>query len=146
MAQSVLRQFSWRREVVARRTAASEAATREARTTLLRTITVAACALSIGVAGWIGDPSGYLETDLALAHLLRAMAVIKGMVALAALGAVLWRFGWPVSKPVSFGYVAGSSVLAGSTMLIWQLSYIPLAAVLFHAAAACMLIIGWREK
>jgi len=145
MAQSVLRQFSWRREVVARRTVASDAAAREART-MLQTLTVAACALSIGVAGWIGDPSGYLETDLALAHVLRAMAVIKGMVALAAVGAVLWRFGWPVSKPIAFGYVVGSSVLAGSTMLIWQLSFIPLAAVLFHVAAASMLIIGWREK
>jgi len=146
MAQSVLQPFSWRREVVARRTAASDAAARAARTTRLRIITVAACALSIGAAGWIGDPSGYLQADLALAHLLRGMAVIKGMLALAALGAVLWRFGWPVSKPVAFGYAFGSSVLAGSTMLIWQLSFIPLAAVLFHVAAAAMLIIGWREK
>jgi hypothetical protein len=146
MDQSVLRPFSWRREVVARRAAASDAAAREARTTLLRTITIAACALSIGVAGWIGDPRGYLETDLALAHLLRGMAVIKGMLALAAVGAVLWRFGWPVSKPVAFGYAFGSSVLTGSTMLIWQLSLIPLAAVLFHVAAVSMLIIGWREK
>jgi hypothetical protein len=146
MDQSVLRPFSWRREVVARRTTASDAAAREARTALLRTITVAGCALAIGVAGWVGDPSGYLEADLALAHLLRGMAVIKGMLALAALGAVLWRFGWPVSKPVAFGYVFGSSVLAGSTMLIWQLSFMPLAAVLFHLAAVSMLIIGWREK
>jgi hypothetical protein len=131
----VLRQFAWRRESAA----AADAA-------LLRTAVLAACALSIGAAAWYGDPSGYLTADPALARLLRGMAAIKGMIALAAIGAVLWRFGWPTSKGAAIVYIGGTSVLAGSTMLIWQLTSLVLAAVLFHVAALSMLVVGWRER
>jgi hypothetical protein len=58
---------------------------------------------------------------------------------------VFWRFGWSISKPAALTYIVGSGVLAGSTMLIWQLSFIPLAAVLFHAAGLCMLVVCWRD-
>jgi hypothetical protein len=30
-------------------------------------------------------------------------------------------------------------------MLIWQLSYIVAAAVLFHVAALTLLVVSWRE-
>jgi hypothetical protein len=30
-------------------------------------------------------------------------------------------------------------------MLIWQLSYIVPAALLFHAAALSLLLVGWRD-
>jgi hypothetical protein len=135
MAQSLVRQFAWRRESAAAEDAA-----------LLRTALLAACALSIGVAAWYGDPSGYLTADPALARLLRGMAAIKGMIALAALGAVLWRFSWPTSTVAAIVYIGGTSVLAGSTMLIWQLTSLVLAAVLFHVAALSMLVVGWRER
>jgi hypothetical protein len=135
MAQSVLRQFAWRRESAA----AADAA-------LLRAALIAACALSIGVTAWFGDPSGYLTADPALARLLRGMAAIKGMIALAALVAVLWRFGWPTSKGAAVVYVCGTSVLAGSAMLIWQLTSILIAAALFHLGALSMLVVGWRER
>jgi len=36
--------------------------------------------------------------------------------------------------------------IAGSTMLIWQLSYIVPAALLFHAAAMSLLLVSWRER
>jgi hypothetical protein len=31
-------------------------------------------------------------------------------------------------------------------MLIWQLTLIPLAALMFHAALIGMLYLGWRER
>jgi hypothetical protein len=102
--------------------------------------------MAIGLAAWVGDPSGYLHADPALARLLRAMALIKAMIAIAAAGAVFWRLAWPVSKAVAAGYLAGCWVIAGSSMLIWQLSYIVPAAVLFHAAALSLLLVGWRER
>jgi hypothetical protein len=107
---------------------------------------IAACALSIGVAAWAGHPAGYLQADTALAHLLRAMALIKGLIVFGALGAALWRYGWPIAAPVAVGYAACLVVLAGSTMLIWQLTLIPLAAFMFHAALIGMLYLGWRER
>ncbi len=114
--------------------------------TLLRGGLVLGCAMAIGLAAWLGDPGGYLQADPALARLLRGMALIKGMIVIGALGAVFWRLAWPVSKPVAAGYLVASWTMAGSTMLIWELSYIVPAAVLFHAAALSLLVVGWRER
>jgi len=112
----------------------------------LRAGLLVACAAAIGVAAWAGDPSAYLQADPALARLLRGMALIKGMIALGAVGAVYWRLAWPVGRLVAATYLITAAVLVGSTTLIWQLSYIVLAAVLFHVAALTMLIVGWRER
>jgi len=104
------------------------------------------CVAASGFALWIGDPSGYLQADPALARLLRGMAVIKGLLALGAVGIVYWRLASPVSKFGAMLYIAGASLLAGSTMLIWQLSYIVAAAVVFHLAALSLLVFGWRDR
>lgn len=113
---------------------------------LRRASLLAGCATAIAVAAWVGDPSTYLQADPALARLLRGMALIKGMIALGAVSAVYWRLAWPVGRLVAATYVITALVLVGSTTLIWQLSYIALAAVLFHVAALTMLIVGWRER
>jgi hypothetical protein len=78
--------------------------------------------------------------------LLRGMAVIKGMIAIAAVGAVFWRMGWRVSRAGAAAYLVASWALTGSTMIIWQLSFIVPAALVFHAAALSMLLISWRER
>jgi len=102
--------------------------------------------MAIGIAAYLGDPTGFTQADPALGRLLRGMALIKGVIALAILAAVWWRFGRPVFKSAAAVYLSGSWIVAGSTMLIWQLSWIPLAALLFHAAALSMLVVGWRER
>ena len=113
---------------------------------VLRSGLVLGCAAAIAMAAWLGDPGGYLQGDPALARLLRGMALIKGLIALAAMGAVFWRLAWPISKPVAAGYFACCWAFAGSTMLIWKLSCIVPAALLFHTAALSMLWVGWRER
>ena len=113
---------------------------------MLRGGLILGCAAAIGVAAWSGDPSGYLQADPALARLLRGMALIKGMIATAAAGIVFARLAWPVSRAAAAGYLAGCWALAGSSALIWQLSYIVPAALLFHAAALALLLLGWRER
>jgi hypothetical protein len=112
----------------------------------LRALLIAACLLTVGIAVLLGNPSDYLREDPALARLLRCMALIKGALVIAASSAVFWRFGWSISKPAACGYVVTAAVMAGATMLIWQLTLIPLAALLFHAAALGMLVLGWRER
>lgn len=104
------------------------------------------CAAALGAAAWVGHPAAYLEDDPTLARLLRGMALIKALVVVGALSAVLWRLGWSISARMAAGYAIATSLLAGSTMLIWQLSYIPLAAVLFHGTALGMLYLGWRDR
>jgi len=113
---------------------------------LLRGGLVSGCVLAIGTAAWLGDPSGYLQADPALARLIRGMAFIKGMIAIAVLGAVFWRLAWPVGRTAGALYLVSSWALAGSTMIIWQLSYIVPAALLFHAAALSLLLVSWRER
>jgi hypothetical protein len=113
---------------------------------LWRAAIVAGCILAMAVAAWVGHPAEYLEADPALAHLLRGMALIKASIVLGVVGAVLWRCGWRLPSAVGAGYVAGSSVMAGSTLLIWQLNHIVVAAVLFHGAALGMLVLGARER
>ena len=126
------------------RTAA--AASRGAVAMQLRAALLAGCAAALGLAAWAGNPADYLQADPALARLLRGMALLKGLIAIAAVGAVFWRFGWRVSKPAAASYLVASWVLAAATMMIWQLSCILPAALLFHAAAISLLWVGWRER
>jgi hypothetical protein len=115
------------------------------RASVLRAALLAGCTVAVGFAAWAGDPAPYLLADPALARLLRAMAVIKGVLALAAALAAWWRFGWRVSPGVSIAYLAAASALSGAAMLIWQLTWIPFAAVLFHAALIGLLLAAWRD-
>jgi hypothetical protein len=68
------------------------------------------------------------------------------MPSITVVGAVFWRLRWPISPAVAAGYLLGSSAMAGSAMLIWQLSFIPPAALLFQLAALTLLLLGWRER
>jgi hypothetical protein len=113
---------------------------------LLRGGLVSGCAMAIGIAAWLGNPLDYLQADPALGRLLRGMALIKGMIAIAVVGAVFWRLAWPLSRTTGAAYLVSSWALAGSTMLIWQLSYIVPAALLFHVAALSLLLVSWRER
>ena len=112
---------------------------------LLRCALLLGCLLAIGLAvGW-GDPSGFLTADPALARLLRGMALIKGLIAMAAVAAVFWRLARPVSWIAGAAYLVGCWALAGATLMIWQLSHIIVAALMFHAAAVALALVSWRD-
>jgi hypothetical protein len=111
----------------------------------LRAALLAGCAAAAGLAARAGDPAAYLLADPALAHLLRAMALIKGVLALAAMLATWWRFGWRAGTAISAAYLAATWGLVGAATLIWQLTLIPLGAVLFHAALVGLLLAAWRD-
>ncbi len=77
--------------------------------------------------------------------LLHGMALVKAAIAIAAAGLGLWRFGWPVSTAAAIGYVAGIGCLVAGTVLIASLSFIVVAAVLFHFGLFGLLIVAWRD-
>jgi uncharacterized membrane protein YecN with MAPEG domain len=110
-----------------------------------RTVLLVVCVAAVLAAAWVGEPARVVQADLALAQLMRGMALIKGAIALGAVALLLWRFGWPVGKPAGLAYVVSAALMAGATMLIWQLTFIPLAAALFHIGALAMLLVGWRD-
>lgn len=112
----------------------------------LRTLLLSGCVASVAAAAWIGSPENYLQADLELGRLLRGMAAIKASFVMATIGILLWRFGWPVSMPLASVYLAGAATIAGSSMLIWQLTHIPLAAMAFHVGGLALLVATWQDR
>ena len=101
--------------------------------------------VGIGAALALGEPAVDVLRDAHLALLLRGMAAIKSAVVLAAGTAVFWRFRYPVDRRVAIGYVAGLSLSAAASTLIWLLSNIAFAALAFHVAAAVVFVTAWRD-
>ena len=56
-----------------------------------------------------------------------------------------WRFGSPVLQRPAVAYLIGAWLTAGAAMLVWQLSFIPLAALTFHAGEFTLLFVGWCD-
>lgn len=137
------------RSALGRGFAFAEAAPVRARaygTGLARALLLGGCVLAASAAAWQGDPASYLRADPELARLLRGMALIKSGIALAAIAAVLWRLGWPLTRPATAaGYLGACWVLAGSCMLIWQLTDIAVAAIAFDGAGLVLLGLVWHE-
>lgn len=113
---------------------------------VLRLLLVAGCAASVALAAWVGEPGPSLRADPELAVLLRGMATIKAVIVLAALALLCWRFRRPVSPRSAVAYLVGAWMAAGAAMLVWQLSFIPLAALTFHVGEFTLLFAAWRDR
>lgn len=111
----------------------------------LRSLLVLGCTVSVLLAAWLAAPATALRADPELVFLLRGMALIKAAIVLAAVGVLCWRFGQPVLPRVAGAYLAGAWLTAGATMLVWQLSFIPLAALVFHVGEFTLLWVAWRD-
>jgi hypothetical protein len=73
------------------------------------------------------------------------MAIVKGAIVLAGISLLYWRFSRPVSSAMAGVYLAAAWLAAGASVLIWQLTLIPLAAVAFHLALLAFLLAAWRD-
>lgn len=107
--------------------------------------TVLACVLGGLVASAVAQPTPHLVADTELTWLLRGMGLIKASLIVAALGVLAVRLRWPLPGALAFGYGACMVLLTASTLLIWQLSWIPLAAAVFHIAGLVLLVLAWRD-
>ena len=112
----------------------------------MRALLLAGCVASAAAVGWLADPAAVLQADPELARLLRGMALIKAAVVLAAIGVLLWRFGGPTTPRTASAYLAGAWMLCGASLLIWQLSAIAFAALLFHTGVLLLLVAAWRDR
>lgn len=111
-----------------------------------RALLLVGCALAVVAAYLPGDPSVLEAADPDLAVLLRAMALIKAALVVAALAILWWRFRWPVSSKVAGGYLVGTWLAAGATTMIWQLTHVAPAAALFHVGEIALLLLAWRDS
>ena len=115
-----------------------------------RRIAVAATAGLAFVGGLLAtDPS---ETSHAIARfgpelgqLLRFMAAVKALIALANVGVLSWRMTLPTAFPRFTLYVIAAAAVAAGPGLIWGLVHVVLGAILLHAGLAACLVLLWRD-
>jgi hypothetical protein len=95
-------------------------------------VVVVATAATAGLLAGSAHPS-LPDSDAELAMLLRFMAGVKAVLALAALGVTTWRLGHPASSAVALLYLAAVALMCAAPGVIWQLAYVGIGAGLFHA-------------
>ena len=117
----------------------------ESRSRGWRIALVTVCIVAGAAAAALADPAAGAGVEPELVLLLRGMAVLKAGLALAAVALAFWRFGRPVSTRAAAGYVVGVAALVAASVLIWCLSSIAAAAIVFHAAALGLLVLAWRD-
>lgn len=79
------------------------------------------------------------------ARLLRGMAALKALMAVAAAAAVFWRIGAPTGTARLAAYVAAGAIMMVGPGLIWGLWHIALGAALLHAGLLATLLLLWRD-
>ena len=108
--------------------------------------------LVIGIAGAAGfataatqgsQASAYADPDLA--RLLRAMAVLKALIASGAVSAVLWRLGSSVTLPRLAGYALAGAAMAAGPGLIWSMTHLGAGALLLHGGLLACALLLWRD-
>ena len=112
---------------------------------LLRGLLLAGCAGAALIAAAHGHPGALLQGDPDLARLLRGIALVKAALLAASVALVAWRFRWPITLPFAASYMVASAMMAGATASIWQLTRIPVAAVVYHAGLLSMLVTMLRD-
>ncbi len=93
---------------------------------------------------WAG-PAAAPVMSADLARLLRTMAVLKGAMALVSLGVVWWRFALPVLPRFAMAYLVGTWLMAGASVVMWQLTHLVAGGVAFHVGLAVGLLTAWRD-
>jgi hypothetical protein len=107
--------------------------------------TAAALIASLLATGSQATNLAILHDGTALTRLMRFMAAIKGVMALAAAAAVLWRLGAAISLPRFGAYVVTCASMAAGPGLIWGMAHIGLGAILLHGGLFATIILFWRD-
>jgi hypothetical protein len=129
---------------VAHPKAAGQASSRSARA-------VAAIAVLVGLLAGVlatGAPATAHAVSFAgadLVRLLRAMALLKSVMAAAAIGAVFWRLGAPAGAARLTAYAASLGAMAAGPGLIWGMAHVAAGAMLLHGGLAATVLLLWRD-
>jgi len=109
---------------------------------LLALVIVAAVAAGLLAAG-LQSPAAVADPDLT--RLLRAMAVMKSVMAAGAAAAVLWRLGAAVAWPWLASYAAACAAMTAGPGLIWGMAHVGLGAALLHGGLLATGLLLWRD-
>jgi hypothetical protein len=114
------------------------------RAAFLVLVVVAAIAGAIAT-GADASARALAEAGSDLARLLRAMAALKTLMAMAAIAATTWRLGAAV-RPLWFAaYAVAAMAMAAGPGLIWGMAHVAFGAVLLHAGLLATLLLLWRD-
>jgi hypothetical protein len=80
-----------------------------------------------------------------LTRLLRAMALLKAVMAVAATAAILWRLGVAATPTWLSAYAIACAAMAAGPGLIWDMSHVSLGALLLHGGLVAALLLLWRD-
>jgi hypothetical protein len=80
-----------------------------------------------------------------LTRLMRGMAALKVLLALAAVLGVFWRLGAPVSARRFVVYALACGAMALGPGLIWAMVYIRTGAALLHGGLLVSVVVLWRD-
>ena len=81
----------------------------------------------------------------ALTRLMRFMAAVKMLLAAAALAAVVWRLGAPVSLAWYGAYAAAAAAMAAGPGLIWGMVHVGAGALALHGGLLASVLLLWRD-
>ncbi len=108
--------------------------------------------LVIGTAGlsfaWVDAEAtsrAVMQEGSELTRLLRFMAAVKGVLALGAVGAVLWRLGSAIGLGRFVAYGACCAVMVTGPGLIWGMAHVGLGALLLHGGLFGLIVLLWRD-
>ncbi|MFC0240415.1 hypothetical protein [Rhodopseudomonas telluris] len=130
---------------------ASSAVQQQARAPISRraiALIVAAAAMVVALLTSSPDASllAVQQTDAELVMLLRFMAVVKGLIALAALGVTVWRLGSPASLALQLAYVTAPALMCAAPVVIWQMAHVAGGAALFHGGFVVLLLALYADR
>jgi hypothetical protein len=80
-----------------------------------------------------------------LTRLMRFMATVKAVMALAAAASVLWRLGAAISLPRFAAYALAGAAMAAGPGLIWGMAHVGLGALLLHGGLIATILLVWRD-
>lgn len=115
--------------------------------TLQRAVLAASVIAAVALAHLASDPAASAQAvaaDPELARLLRAMALIKGSMAVAAVWLADRLLRERLGTGLAAGLVLAAALMAAAPLLMWQVAPVALGAVLFHAGMVLLLVLGWR--
>lgn len=112
-----------------------------------RTLLVAGMIAVAAMVAWatVAGTASTVAGDASFVRMMRVMAMIKAMLVAIAAAVLWWRFARPVTALFAAGYLLGAWFMAAATVLIWQLSSIGAAAVVFHTGELSLLLLAWRD-
>ena len=112
---------------------------------LLALVIAASFAAGLLATGTEASASAIALAGADLTHLLRAMALLKALIAAGMVAAVMWRLGSPVTLPWWAAYALACAGAAAGPGLIWQMASVRAGALTLHVGLLAVLILLWRD-